>query len=70
MEYHPNDIPKKSVRAIYEHCCKSTFEEVLDIKQTTIAYSRPPNLKDTLTKAKLHQAPGKEASKYYSGELS
>ena len=70
MEYHPNDIPKKSVRAIYEHCCKSTFEEVLDIQQTTIAYSRPPNLKDTLTKAKLHQAPGKEASKYYSGELS
>ena len=70
MEYHPNDISKKSVRAIYEQHCKSTFESSLGIKQTTIAYSRAPNLKDTLTKAKLHQAPGKEASKYYLGELT
>ena len=34
------------------------------------AYSRPKNIKDSMTKAKLHQAPGREASKYYSGELS
>ena len=28
------------------------------------------NIKDTITKAKLHQASGHEASKYYSGELT
>ena len=69
MEYHTNDIPKTQVRALYDHYCKSTFEG-LGIKQFTVAYSRPPNIKDSVTKAKLHQAPGKEASKYYSGELS
>ena len=37
------------------------------VDKMIIAYSRPPNIKDVLTKAKLHQAPGKEASKYYSG---
>ena len=68
MEYHPNDISKKAVRALYKHYCKSSFER-LGIQQLTIAYSRPPNIKDSITKAKLHQAPGKEASKYYLGEL-
>ena len=69
-EYHPNDISRKNVRAIYNDTCKELFEDALGIKQTTIAYSRPKNLKDVLTKAKLHQAPGREASKFYSGELS
>jgi hypothetical protein len=69
LEYHPKDIPKKSIRALYDHYCKSTLED-LGIARLTIAYSRPPNIKDSITKAKLHQAPGKEASKYYSGELS
>ena len=69
MEYHTNDIPKKTVHALYDHYWKTSFED-LGIKQFTVAYSRPPNIKDYVTKAKLHQAPGKEASKYYSGELS
>ena len=69
-EYHPNDIPRKNVRTIYNNTCKELFEDALGIKQTTIAYSRPKNLKDVLTKAKLYQAPGREASKFYSGELS
>lgn len=70
MEYHPNDIPRRHVRAIYDDICKDTFEKRLGIKQLTIAYSRPRNVKDLLTRAKLHQAPGKPVSKYYSGELS
>jgi len=68
-EYHPNDIPRRRVRAIYNNTCGELLKEDLDICNTIIAYSRPPNLKDMITKAKLHQAPGKEASKYYSGEL-
>ena len=42
----------------------------LDITKLTIPYSKPQNLKDAITKAKLvHQASGREASKFYSGEL-
>ena len=70
FEYHKNDIPKNKVRAIYETTCKDLLSSRLGIKQLTIAYSRPKNIKDTITKAKLHQAPGREASKYYSGELT
>ena len=70
FEYHKNDIPKNKVRAIYESTCNEILSSKLGIKQLTIAYSRPKNIKDTITKAKLHQAQGREASKYYSGELS
>ena len=68
-EYHPNDIPRRRIREIYNNTCGELLKEDLDICNTIVAYSRPPNLKDMITKAKLHQAPGKEASKYYSGEL-
>lgn len=70
LEYHPNDIPRKRIREIYNQHCSEVFERVLSIKQTTVCYSRAKNIKDTVTKAKLHQAPGQEASKFYSGELS
>ena len=70
MEFHPNDIPRKYIRAIYDNTCKDVFESVLNIHQFTTAYSRPRNIRDLLTKAKLHQAPGKPISKYYTGELS
>lgn len=68
-EYHPNDIPRRHIRAIYNNNCKEVFESMLKIKQVTVAYSRPNNVRDRISKAKLHQAPGREASKFYSGEL-
>ena len=55
---------------LYNLYFKLTFESVVGINQFNIAYSQPLNIKHTITKAKLHQAPGKEAGKYYSGELS
>jgi hypothetical protein len=69
-DYHPNDITRRHLRRIYNQHCDRVFKTQLGIEQTTIAYSRPKNIKDTITKAKLHQASGKEASKYYLGELS
>ena len=69
MEYHINNIPKKAVRALYDHYCKSIFKG-LGIKKFTADYSRQPNIKDYVTKAKLNQAPGKEASKYHLRELT
>jgi len=67
--YHPNDIPSHRIRAIYNHHCSELLRDRMGITRTIIAYSRPPNIKDTVTKAKLHQAPGRNASQYYSGEL-
>ena len=70
LEYHPNNIPRKLIRTIYNQNCGELFNEKLGIKQTTIAYSRAKNLRDLLTQAKLHQATGHEASKYFTGELT
>ena len=53
---------------IYDATYKVNFES-LGITQMTTAYSCPKNIKYLVTKAKLHHAPGKEASTYYLGEL-
>ena len=66
MEYSKKDMPKKAVRSIVNATLSNTLAE-LGISQTTAAYSRPKNIKDLLSKAKLHQAEGKEVSVYYSG---
>jgi len=68
FKYHKNNIPKSRVRTIYVKNGKELLSTRMGIKQLTIAYSRPKNIKDTITKAKLHQATSHEASKYYSGE--
>ena len=39
MEHHPNDISKKSVRAIYKQYYKPSFESSLGIQQTIIAHT-------------------------------
>ena len=69
LEYHPNHIPRKKVRELYQLHCEETFKAKLGVEQTTIAYSKHRNLQECLTKAKLHQPAGQEASMYYSGEL-
>ena len=38
------------------------FKEELKIDRPIVAYSRPRNLGDHVTKAKLHQAPGETSS--------
>ena len=67
--YHPNDIPRKLLRRLYDTHCKELFNNQLDIKQFIIAYHAAPTLRSAVTKAKLIQEPGKEASKYFDGEL-
>ena len=65
MEYHKNDIPKRLVRSIYERHCQPLFSKYLGVEQLTVAYSRAKNIKELASKAKLHQAPGSEASTFY-----
>ena len=38
------------------------FKPTLGVKRAIVAYSRPKNVGDFVTQAKLHQAPGKEGS--------
>ena len=70
MEFHPADIPKHQVRTIYNQTCGDVLSKRLGIKKFTIAYSRPKNIRDKLTKAKFYQAPGQDTTKFYSGELA
>lgn len=60
--FHPDDISRLSIRQHYNKHCQQLFKAELGVERPTIAYSRPRNLGDILTQAKLYQAPGKTAS--------
>ena len=62
LKYHPDDIPRQKIQELYKQYCGDIFRTELDIDRPTIAYSRPKNLGDFITKAKLHQAPGLTSS--------
>ena len=64
LEYHPSDIPKSLIRDIYNRRCKSAFAAI-GIDTLTIAYSRPPTLQQALTRAHLHEAPGRSARRFF-----
>jgi hypothetical protein len=55
MQFHPEDIPKGDVRQIYSDVCEELFADELDIKQFTIAYSRPTTIGSVVAKSKLFQ---------------
>jgi hypothetical protein len=60
--YHPDDISRKRIQELYQQPCGDLFRAELGIVRPTIAYSRPKNIGDYITKAKLHQAPGQTSS--------
>ena len=62
LEYHPDDISRQKLRQLYDQYCGELFLKELGIERPTIAYSRPKNVGDYVTQAKLHQAPGKSSS--------
>ena len=64
LPYHPNDIPRRRIRQLYNHYCRDVFSTTLDIERFTVAYSRHKNLKEHLTQARLHQATNKKASSH------
>ena len=69
LQYHPDDVSRRELRQIYKDTCGNVFFSELGIVNPTIAYSRPPNIGEKITQAKLHQAPGKPSS-YYLGEYN
>ena len=62
LQYHPHDIPRQEIQQEYQRHCAKLFKKELGIDRPTIAYSRPKNVGDYVTQAKLHQAPGRLAS--------
>ena len=64
MEYHPNGISRRQLREAFDETCDMFTGTEAAIKQVTVAFSRPPNLKDKLTSARLHEVAGKEASTF------
>jgi hypothetical protein len=54
--YHPEDIPRKRIQELFEQHCGELLRHEINITRPTIAYSRPKNMGDLITKAKLNQA--------------
>ena len=56
MEYHPNEVPRKKIRELWQKHCgeklsKTIAEGGLGIDKTIIGYSRPQSLKDVEARA-------------------
>jgi len=66
--FHPNDIPRQIFQKLFQEICADVFEEQCGINKLTVAYSRQKNIREELTKAKLYEPAGKEASTYFTGE--
>lgn len=62
LTYHPDDISRQRIRELYEKHLGDIFRRELNIDRPIIAYSRPKNIGDYVTKAKLHQAPDQSSS--------
>ncbi|KAL7525968.1 hypothetical protein ACHAWF_003915, partial [Thalassiosira exigua] len=67
FQYHPHDVPRRTIRRLYDQHCGEELRNALSVQPPTIAYSRPKNIKDYVAQARLHEAPGRPAS-YYLGE--
>ena len=71
-EYHPNGILQKEIRLAYHETCGDAFQDLetengssIQITETTIAYSRPHNLRDLLPSAKLCDGKGRGVSAFF-----
>ena len=62
LVFHPDDVPRKRIQELYQLHCADLLRDECRIERPTIAYSRPRNLGDYLTKTKLYQAPGESSS--------
>ena len=62
-EQHPRGIPRKLIRQLFNtHLAPVLSQTPLNIRQFTIAYRNPPNLRRLLTKTQLNEAPATKAS--------
>ena len=71
FQFHKDGISRLQIRAAYEEHLNSVLKKEINITRAIVAFSRPKNIGDFVTKAKLHQATGLNAStimgKYIQG---
>jgi hypothetical protein len=64
-EYHPRDITRSEIRAVYNTVLAPTISDPpLGIQRLTIAYKNPPNLRRFLTRTQLQEPEGDRVSLY------
>ena len=64
MKYHPRGITRQQIRAAFDRTCHNFRDTAAEVKQVTIAFSRPTNLRDELVLARLFQPAGRETSTF------
>ena len=65
LPYHPS--PKSKLREIYHEECEDIFRQEVGIERFTIAYSRAPNIGDSVTRTTLFQNDGEEVRTFLEG---
>ena len=64
MKYHPYGISRQQIRTIFDENCNNFNDTTAKVERVTVALSRPTNLKDELTSAKLYQPVGQKTSTF------
>ena len=62
LQYHPEDITRRQLHQLYDDHLGQLFEQELGTQRLVIAYSRPRNIGEYVTQAKLHEAPERPSS--------
>ena len=65
FKFHKDGVSRQEIRAEYEEYLEKVCNKDLGLARMIVAYSMPLNIGDYVTQAKLHQAPGKNASKIF-----
>ena len=73
VQFHPDDIPRKELRDIWERHCGSLFADLTDergaklkIENFIIAFNRPKNFRDLLSPSTLHEEEDHEVSTFFN----
>ena len=62
FQFHKDGISRQEIRKEFELHLEKICKEELCKERMIVAFSRPKNIGDFVTRAKLHQAPDKSAS--------
>ena len=62
FQFHKDGISRQEIRKEFELYLEDICKEELCKERMIVAFSRPKNIGDFVTRAKLHQAPDKSAS--------
>ena len=70
FKFHKDGISRQAIRLAFEKHLGKICHDDLNVDKMTVAYSRPLNIGNYVTRTKLHQAPTETASKLFGEFLS